>query len=98
MPCRDYEDDNRWVEPQLREQNSKLARIACNALAAFTEADPRAASKFLDDNDEADQWWSEHQKADDAAKAERERKAAEHKLKNSALAKLTPEERKVLGV
>jgi len=83
MPCRDYEDDNRWVESQLREQNSKLARIACNALAAFTEAD---------------QWWLAHQKADAAARAERERKAAEHNLKQRALAKLTPEEKAVLGL
>jgi hypothetical protein len=98
MPCRDYEDDRNWVNDDLRKQNDKLARIACNALSAFQESYPEACNDFLSTNKEAKTWWSEHQLADAAAKAEKERKAHEKKVKREALSKLSEEERRILGL
>lgn len=98
MPCRDYEDDRNWVDNDLREQNNKLARISCNALTAFSKANPEELAKFLHSNVEADYWWENHQAAD---KANNERIAEEkrkNKVKKAALAKLTPEEKKALGL
>jgi hypothetical protein len=99
MPCRDYEDDNNhWDGVQIQAQNDKLARIACNALTAFQEADPIAIAEFLENNEEADTWWTAHQKADAEEKARKEKEKAEKELKKQALAKLTAAERKALGV
>lgn len=98
MPCRDYEDDNRWENSQLRQQNNKLARVACGALAAFAEANPDACNAFLAKHHEAKKWWNDHKAADEAARLERERKEHEFKVKAGALAKLTDEERKALGL
>lgn len=98
MPCRDYEDSDRWANDDLRNQNDKLARIACSVLTAFIDADPIASAEFLENNEEADHWWDKHQKADADAKAERDRKIKEQTLKQNALAKLTSEEKKALGL
>ena len=100
MPCRDYEDDcNRnWVADDLRKQNDKLARIACNSLRAFFNADPATCQEFLDKNKEVNTWWEAHEIADAAAKAEREEQYRLKNLKQNALSKLTSEEKKALGL
>lgn len=98
MPCRSYEDDYLQVASDTREQNNKLARIACSALNAFNEADPEACAKFLGKNHEAHTWWEGHKVADAAEKARVAKEKAEKKLAKAALAKLTPEERKALGL
>lgn len=43
-------------------------------------------------------WWEEHQEADRQREARVRAKAAKRKLKNSALSKLTPEEREALEI
>lgn len=102
MPCRDYEDSYSYNSNSdekirdLKKQNDRLARIAC---AAMTELEKLGKEDFLIlKNEEVGTWWAKHKEADrlaQIAKAEIARKA---KIKKDALAKLTDEEKKVLGI
>ena len=102
MPCRDYEDDYRVHDAydseikSLKKQNDRLARIACKAMTAL-EKDGHADFLLLED-DEVREWWKKHKEADAKAKAEHEEKARLALVKKEALAKLSAEERKVLGI
>jgi hypothetical protein len=72
MPCRDYEDTiPDWY---LRNQNNRLARIACRALEALEAVDPQNdAFKDL----ELAAWWTNHKIADvkEQARLEKEKQA-----------------------
>ena len=99
MPCRDYEDTysyNDSRERELKKQNDRLARIACKAMTAL-EQDGHADLLLLED-DEVREWWAKHKEADARATAERAEKERKARIKKEALAKLSAEERKVLGV
>ncbi len=102
MPCRSYEDDHRtgsatdsWQYKELKANNDKLARIACKSLTELGMIDPENPIFF---DNEVTQWWEKHKEADRKAQEERERKARERRIRGEALAKLTAEERKVLGL
>jgi hypothetical protein len=78
-----------------KELRDKLARIACRALAELERVDPD--NKVLQ-NKETKAWWTQH-KIDDAKAMEAKRKAEEAKAKKkAALAKLTDEDRRILGL
>lgn len=47
---------------------------------------------------ELQMWWRDHQEADKRREAQAKKKAEEAALRESALAKLTPKERKALGL
>ena len=101
MPCRDYEDDRRYDEydarvQTLKKQNDRLARIACKAMTAL-EKDGHADFLLLED-DEVRDWWEKHKIADAKARAEAEEKARRAVIRKEALAKLSAEERKILGI
>ena len=103
MPCRSYEDDYRsgsptesWQYKELKENNDKLARIACKAMTELVKSGH--ADFLILKDDEVREWWDKHQEDDrkaQEAKAERARRA---KLKKDALAKLSDEEKKILGI
>jgi cytosine/adenosine deaminase-related metal-dependent hydrolase len=103
MPCRSYEDDYRtgsptesWQYKELKENNDKLARIACKAM---TELVKQGTADFLViRDDEVREWWEKHQEADRKAQEAKAEKARLAKAKKDALAKLTPEEKKILGL
>ena len=100
MPCmsyeRDYEPSDDAVKKALRD---KLARIACKAMAELERLDPE--NKLFRDK-EAGPWYTQHKIDDAAAKeAERIRRAkarAAKEAKEAALAKLTPADKKALGI
>ena len=104
MPCRDYESDS-WgynkissEAKRLKEQNDRLARIACKVLTGLEEADKQELLVQILRDDEVREWWDKHKEADRRAQAdiaERERQA---RIKQQALSKLTAEERKILGI
>ena len=100
MPCRDYEDDYRVhdtsYERNLKDQNDRLARIACKAMTALEEAGQEDFLLLKDE--EVREWWAKHKEADAKAKAEREEKARMARIKKEALSKLSTEERKALGI
>ena len=103
MPCRSYEDDYRsgsptesWQYKELKENNDKLARIACKALTELVKSGH--ADFLVLKDDEVRIWWEQHQEADRKAQEAKAEKARRAKLKKEALAKLSDEEKKVLGI
>lgn len=99
MPCRDYESDT-WdyssENRKLKSQADKLARIACKAMAALEE---NGIEDFLIlKDDEVAQWWKAHKEADRKEKARIAEKERKERVKAEALAKLSSEERELLGL
>jgi hypothetical protein len=101
MPCMSYEsnwanDSNDREVRKIKAEADKLARIAC---AALTELEANGiAEVVLLKNDELREWWAAHKEADrkaTEARVERERRA---RVKEEALAKLSTEERELLGL
>ena len=101
MPCQSY--DNSWDDGsdarkirELKKQADMLARIACKALTELEKNE--VEDMLLLKDDEVRQWWQKH-KEDDAREqarlAEIERKK---RVKEEALAKLSSEERELLGL
>lgn len=96
MPCRSY-DDERDSSPSQRELLDKLARIACKALTHTEQSGDGLEILILKDPEVAD-WWRQHKEDDRRAREGREREERKKKLRKSALEKLSPEERKILGL
>jgi hypothetical protein len=102
MPCQDYGSNN-WAEREdslaykrLKERADMLARIACNAM---NELERQGTEDFiLLKNEELRQWWEQHKIDDAKAAAEKAEKARLAKMKKDALAKLSVEERELLGL
>lgn len=106
MPCLSY--DTEWfhqsrhrshTEIALKNECDRLARIACKAMTLLEQLDPELKN-FKDT--ESRKWWADHKKAD---KARMEREAKEkakldeqERLRQAALAKLTPEEIQAFGL
>ena len=87
--------DERKIK-ELKAQADKLARIACKALNAL-EAMEKEDFLLLQDN-EVREWWAEHNEADRRAREAEERKQAIKAAKARALAKLSDEEKVLLGL
>lgn len=102
MPCQSYDsswdsgDDDRRKIRELKKQADMLARIACKALNELEKN--QIEDMLLLRDDEVRTWWKKH-KEDDAREqarlAEVERKK---RIKEEALAKLSTEERELLGL
>jgi hypothetical protein len=98
MPCMDYRDTPGYTET-YKEMRDQLARIACKAMAELERLDPE--NKLFKDR-EAGPWYRQH-KIDDAIAKEKERalrkeRADRKKAKDQAMAKLTEEDKKALGI
>ena len=106
MPCRDY--DTRWddtwrnayesdaKQKAMKQHADKLARIACKAMTELVKSGQ--ADFLILKDDEVREWWEAHQEADRKAKEAQAEKRRIAKLKMEALAKLSDEEKKVLGI
>jgi hypothetical protein len=101
MPCQSY--DTQWASNsndyeirKLKTEADRLARIACRAMDALTEAGK--ADFLLLKDDETREWWVAHQAADRRAREQAEAKLRREELKARALNKLTQEEREALGI
>lgn len=109
MPCRSYDDEVTYGPAGSNETRAKLdmlARIACRALTALEEiADGAGIASTIDNvltDKEVLDWWPAHKAADAAEKRRKEAAAKKSreakKRRDVALAKLTPEDRKALGL
>jgi hypothetical protein len=101
MPCRDYESDSWGYDSsaevrKLKAQADKLARIACKAMDALEEAGKEDFLLLKDD--EVRKWWAEHKEADRKEQARIAEKLRRERVKEEALAKLSSEERELLGL
>jgi len=97
MPCRSYEDDY-WHDPAQKQIADKLAKLLCGTLTRLQAAEPALTYEELLEWPELREWWTEHQRADAAEQARLAKIKAENAAKKAALKKLTPAERKLLGV
>ena len=98
---------NTWQYKDLKDRADMLARIACKAMDEL-ETNSIAEAILLRD-DEVREWYVAHKEADRkeaelvAAKKEKARllrvaKAQEAQLRKNALAKLTDDEKRLLGI
>lgn len=101
MPCMSY--DTNWANRSsdrdikvLKKEADKLARIACKALQALE--DMGREDFLLLKDDEVRTWWAAHKQADRAARAAEEAKQRKAEAKARVLAKLTDEEKALLGL
>ncbi len=99
MPCRHYESDDWGVSssaPKLKAELDKMARIAC---AAMEELVRQGKADFLVlKNEEVRDWWEKHTEADRREKARVAEKERKERVKAEALARLTDEEKELLGL
>lgn len=97
MPCRSYEVDY-WHDPAQKQLADKLAKLLCGVLTHLKKEDEDVLYLALNDVPGLNDWWVEHQRADAAEAARLAEIKAEKAAKKAALKKLTPAERKLLGV
>lgn len=103
MPCRSYPEDFPEAMTKLTQEKLDIvSRIACKALAHIEESGDGLEILILKDP-ELSEWWAAHKKADAEEQRriqeleEKKRATAERKQKKAAiLAKLSPEERRIL--
>ena len=81
---------------RLKAEADKLARIACTALQALE--DMGKEDFVLLKNDEIRKWWQDHKEADRKARAEAQAKQERKEAKERLLARLTDEEKSLLGL
>jgi HD superfamily phosphohydrolase len=102
MPCRDYEGPDSWDSSRsdenrkLREQNDRLARIACKAMTALEENE--IEDFLLLKDDEVREWWQKHKEADRKEQARLAEIERRERVKSEALARLSDEEKELLGL
>lgn len=96
MPCMSYDDRPDYSAREWKSKTDKLARIACKAMTELVEQGK--ADFLLIKDDEVREWWDQHQEADRKAREAREKKEHEKRIRKEALAKLTDEEKKILGI
>lgn len=101
MPCMSY--DSNWANSssdsdvrRIKREADKLARIACKALQELENNG--IEDMLLLKDDETREWWTKHKEADRKAREKREKEERRERVKAEALAKLSEEEREVLGI
>ena len=97
MPCRSYEEPY-YVDQTQKQIADKLAKLLCGTLTKLEQLDEQIAARVFAAVPGLETWWTEHQKADAAEQARLAKIKAENAAKKAALKKLTPAERKLLGV
>lgn len=96
MPCMSYDDRPDYSTREWKNKTDKLARIACKAMEELVKSGK--ADFLLIKDDEVREWWDQHQEADRKAREAREQKERDARVRREALAKLTDEEKKILGI
>jgi hypothetical protein len=101
MPCQSY--DSSWDDGsdarkirELKKQSDMLARIACKALTELENN--KIEDLLLLRDDEVRVWWAQHKEDDRKAREAREIKERRAAMKKAALAKLSEEEKSLLGL
>lgn len=105
MPCRDPMDDPWIVREGLNKRLDRAEAFLCGILTVLDQSNK--IKKVLDSVDfkecgfsrgELEQWWTNH-KEEDRLRREEERAAQQERvIRELALSKLSPAERKVLGL
>ncbi len=96
MPCMSYDDRADYSDREWKRKTDMLARIACRALQALE--DMGKEDFLLLKDDEIREWWGRHKEADRAAREAEEAKRLKKEAKERLLARLTDEEKVLLGL
>jgi len=102
MPCQSYDsswdqhDSDRDKIRELKKQADMLARIACKALTELE--DNKIEDLLLLRDDEVRTWWKKHKEDDAREKARVAEKERRERIKKEALARLSAEEKELLGL
>ena len=102
MPCQSYDsswdsgDDDRRKIRELKKQADMLARIACKALGELENN--KIEDLLLLRDEEVRTWWAKHKEDDRKAREAREARERRAAIKKAALAKLSEEEKELLGI
>jgi hypothetical protein len=93
MPCRDYESDRGCSD--IKERLDSRTKMLCSVLTKAEQAGVLHKLK-LTPNEKT--WWVEHQMEDAAERKRLLKLAIVEGKRKAALEKLTPDERKLLGL
>lgn len=98
MPCSDGGCDNNHVT-ELGQRLDKVTRLLCGLCKVINEAGKVGINEAVFEwMPELDAWWKNHQ-TEDRIRLEREREERKEKQDTErALAKLSPRERRLLGI
>ncbi len=96
MPCMSYDDRADYSDREWKRKTDMLARIACRALQALE--DMGKEDFLLLQDDEVRTWWAAHKEADRKAREAAEAKRVRDEARKRALAKLSDEEKVLLGL
>lgn len=103
MPCRDYVDDTRIVteyrdNPETKKRLDRVTRLLCFVIRNLTPLEKNHLFGHKSNGQDLKKWWITHQKQD-KLRLQKEKEKREHKkIKTKALAKLTPKEKRALGL
>jgi hypothetical protein len=107
MPCRSFEDELYVGSPRHNQYVKTIASLEAMLCGIVRTMDLQQLSVTLSEVDweeagvtrkEFHNWWTKHEAEDAARKIKEEAAARKAKTKADALAKLTTEERKALGL
>lgn len=90
MPCR----CDGWEEEEnerMHKLMDKLTRMLCTASKAMDNRGVKMSNEHLE-------WWKQHQEFDRKRAEQEKKERQEELLRKRAIAKLTPEERKLLDI
>jgi hypothetical protein len=95
MPCSSSDGmSSSGHDYEAHRKLERLTRVSCEIMAAL-EKIGLAPEQF---GPEVQTWWAEHKAADERREAAARAQAQREEHRAAALAKLTPEERKALGL
>lgn len=99
MPCRDYDSDVRLVDnPELKEKLDKTTRLLCFLCGKLELSNIFVPDREKKTLEELQEWWKEHQEQDRVERKRLQAIEARKRLKANALAKLSTQEKKILGL
>lgn len=100
MPCRDYYTDGQYDNSEskaLKSRLDKVTRILCKVLKEL-ENSPEMTAILLKSDKEFQNWYTAHKKADEEERKRIAEKKRREAVKKAAMAKLSAEEREILGI
>lgn len=95
MPCRDWGHEEQ-ARRETHERLDMYARLLCEAMHIIEKG--RYTGKGSKMSKELAAWWKKHQEDDAQAAREAEKEKKRKEEKKAAYAKMSPRERKLLGL
>jgi hypothetical protein len=100
MPCSDERGTNAdYISSAFQEKIDKLTRLLCEANRVIDHLELKhRRSPGPSRSRELREWWEDHKRMDKEREEQAKRIKQEYRIRQEARNKLTPEERRVLGI